>query len=925
MATLHITLRDVTLHDAGHYFLTVQYVTRDGEERKVRTEVSVKTATPEFKNRTFAFEVRAPGGVLDEAELQFGAFLVVRSEREAKPTGEKASIKGTAKLAGLCTRQLAELAPKLAAGGATEYIELTHPDGAPIGTLAAELRMDMPPGLPLRASAEQLTGSAYELVLRSAVNLAGLTGGLAEPGAAGRAGSGVRVDVRAVCRGAPTPELGRTRAAHPSGHARFNDTLTVRPPLPFGDVYDGLTLSVAAAGGGEGGELARVHVPLGALRDETPRELRLELAEAPGAALYASIRRLPPSAPTAPRLEAEARQLRADAGLTLPAEGCVTVVRLLRHMGEYAPASMPWHHVYVPPPPAAAEALARAVGAPPAPADVRTVTWARAGGTWPQLFSWGLEGGPDVAIGSDSAVAVELYVPVFLPADAAEPGGDGVEWQLWAHALLPLGHQLASRHAAAAGAGGGSELAVPFELPLVLSAPYDKADLPAPVLAGTLRWRPAALAPPAAPPASADAMALRAPLQPSPPPPPPPIAGAELGGSFDRAAAAAQPHDALLAELAQKQGLVNRLLREVDGRTAALSRCGHELVEAREANGALRAELERVRGALADKESALDRLAADATNAEHIDTAELQRRHRMLGGAYRSEKKRSEELWAQLSQLSAHVGGARRLERAYIALQDAHRAQTAELHRLQAEARDLGKYKRTVASQVRGAPHPRAEPSPPAPSADARVPPAAPRARAGTRRAALSAPPLPTRPAPRRPLRPLSPRARPQEKLIAKLEALVKPALKDAHKGRSADAELAAVRAKLAELERQQADAAGIGTEEHVRLVMRAEQAERRAGATEAEMAESARTHAREVAQLKLRLAEKEAQLMGGFGSLANLALDELPSAAPREVRARRRARAPWSVSMRCALLRRARMAARGRGRARARGRGMAS
>ena len=51
-------------------------------------------------------------------------------------------------------------------------------------------------------------------------------------------------------------------------------------------------------------------------------------------------------------------------------------------------------------------------------------------------------------------------------------------------------------------------------------------------------------------------------------------------------------------------------------------------------------------------------------------------------------------------------------------------------------------------------------------------------------------------------------------------------------------------------------------------------------------MADNARKYAREIAGLKLRLAEKEAELMGGFGAPINLALDELPEPAPREVRA---------------------------------------
>jgi hypothetical protein len=39
-----------------------------------------------------------------------------------------------------------------------------------------------------------------------------------------------------------------------------------------------------------------------------------------------------------------------------------------------------------------------------------------------------------------------------------------------------------------------------------------------------------------------------------------------------------------------------------------------------------------------------------------------------------------------------------------------------------------------------------------------------------------------------------------------------------------------------------------------------------RAAATEAEMAETAKKYAREITGLKVRLAEKDAELLGGFG-----------------------------------------------------------
>ena len=65
--------------------------------------------------------------------------------------------------------------------------------------------------------------------------------------------------------------------------------------------------------------------------------------------------------------------------------------------------------------------------------------------------------------------------------------------------------------------------------------------------------------------------------------------------------------------------------------------------------------------------------------------------------------------------------------------------------------------------------------------------------------------------------------------------------------------------------------------EEKLGLLMRAETAEARATASSNELVDAAQRYAKEISALKAKLAEKEAQLMGGFGSLANLALGEMP------------------------------------------------
>uniref|UniRef100_A0A6U1FGQ7 Uncharacterized protein n=1 Tax=Tetraselmis chuii TaxID=63592 RepID=A0A6U1FGQ7_9CHLO len=61
--------------------------------------------------------------------------------------------------------------------------------------------------------------------------------------------------------------------------------------------------------------------------------------------------------------------------------------------------------------------------------------------------------------------------------------------------------------------------------------------------------------------------------------------------------------------------------------------------------------------------------------------------------------------------------------------------------------------------------------------------------------------------------------------------------------------------------------------QDRVRAMMRAETAEAQCTALSEELMDSTRRYAREISSLKAQLAEKDAQLMGGFGSLSNLML----------------------------------------------------
>jgi len=272
-------------------------------------------------------------------------------------------------------------------------------------------------------------------------------------------------------------------------------------------------------------------------------------------------------------------------------------------------------------------------------------------------------------------------------------------------------------------------------------------------------------------------------------------------------------------------------------------------MELRGVNKQLEASLNELRMHVDERERAMEQLAGDATNVENIDLPQLQSRHRMLGAAYRADRRRMEQLTAQVGQLSAALGTQEQLSASYAKLKEAHREQAQQMQRLQDEGKRLHKYRQT---------------------------------------------------------------AKQQEAIIQRLEALMAAALKDAKRLKQVEPQLANATRRAeelqAELARTEADAherereltmqlqdaqkklsgreddegtAGIGgakAEEVAKLLMRAEKSERRAAALEEEMTEMARSHGREMAALKMKIAEAEAGASGGFGSAANLALGELPA-----------------------------------------------
>ncbi|KAL1525783.1 hypothetical protein AB1Y20_020625 [Prymnesium parvum] len=323
----------------------------------------------------------------------------------------------------------------------------------------------------------------------------------------------------------------------------------------------------------------------------------------------------------------------------------------------------------------------------------------------------------------------------------------------------------------------------------------------------------------------------------------------------------------LSRELAHKQALVDRLLDDVERRSVAVARCNEELTNLRGSNNHLHRELAALRAHLAERDSAVAQLAADTTNTDNIDSNELRRRHRLLGAAYRTDRRKMEQMLEQQQTMGAALAAHEQLHQAHVELKEAHRQQAVQMQRLQDEVRRAEEARR-VAEERSG------------------------RYRAATKK---------------------------QEAIIVRFEALLGQAAKKLESKklegvkleeakRQLEPEMEALKSKLQQMEAElqsergkprvepqheaHDEAPSAEAEEQVRLLVRTEKSERRAAALEEEMMEMSRLHAREVASLKLKIAEKDAQLMGGFGSNANLELGELPT-APAAVPAAERALPP--------------------------------
>ena len=95
----------------------------------------------------------------------------------------------------------------------------------------------------------------------------------------------------------------------------------------------------------------------------------------------------------------------------------------------------------------------------------------------------------------------------------------------------------------------------------------------------------------------------------------------------------------------------------------------------------------------------MEQLANDSTNVENIDLPQLQSRHRILGAAYRADRRRMEQLSSQVAQLSAALGTQETLASSHAQLKEEHQQQAKQIKSLQQEAKKTARYRTTARQQ----------------------------------------------------------------------------------------------------------------------------------------------------------------------------------------------------------------------------------
>jgi hypothetical protein len=156
--------------------------------------------------------------------------------------------------------------------------------------------------------------------------------------------------------------------------------------------------------------------------------------------------------------------------------------------------------------------------------------------------------------------------------------------------------------------------------------------------------------------------------------------------------------DILSKELTQKQEIIHRMMKEVDDKTESLKLTGAEIVELRKQIKLLQNENQILRRRLGQEEQM--QIESLVTQEIHkMSLPELKSKIIKLAQAYRGERLRNEEFEKALKQAQNEIANARKLANDLEQLQKVHEEDSEKFLNLQKETQKIGLYRETIKKQ----------------------------------------------------------------------------------------------------------------------------------------------------------------------------------------------------------------------------------
>ncbi|KAJ3097922.1 hypothetical protein HDU97_004458, partial [Phlyctochytrium planicorne] len=151
-------------------------------------------------------------------------------------------------------------------------------------------------------------------------------------------------------------------------------------------------------------------------------------------------------------------------------------------------------------------------------------------------------------------------------------------------------------------------------------------------------------------------------------------------------------------DIEQRQRLIDRLLKELGERNDAIKKVGEDLYSTRQRNASLEKKIAELERAIQKRETKLAQLM-NMIDLEALPIEELKRRYVLLSQKLQQELQVGKEQQVVIDELEQRQLSKSELERKYLELQKAHTSQQLYVQKLQSSLEKIAKYKETIKRQ----------------------------------------------------------------------------------------------------------------------------------------------------------------------------------------------------------------------------------